>query len=89
VTAVFVDQTKKAGQIANVVIGGLSIPHFSYDKNLITNMLATELNLHVDIVKYDLEDQFLEKIKHVLVDDEVMRLESRSRLASHAASYFQ
>jgi hypothetical protein len=51
VAAVYVDQTKKAGQVANLVISGLPIHQLSSDKNQVTNMLATELNLHVDILK--------------------------------------
>jgi len=34
VAAVYVDQTKKADQVANVVISGLSIHHLSSDKNV-------------------------------------------------------
>jgi len=50
-SSVYEDQTKKAGQVTIVVINGLSMHQLSSDKNVVTNMLPTELNLHVDIVK--------------------------------------
>jgi hypothetical protein len=51
VTAVYVDQTKKTGQAANVVITGLPVNQLSSDKTSVNKLLVTELNLHVNVVK--------------------------------------
>ena len=51
VTAVYVDQTKKTGQAANVVISGLPVNQLSSDKSSVCKLLANELNLHVNVVK--------------------------------------
>jgi len=51
VAAVYVDQTKKTGQAANVVITGLPIHQTTSDKTTVTNKLATELDLQVNVVK--------------------------------------
>jgi hypothetical protein len=51
ITAVYVDQTKKMGQAANVVISGLPLDQLSSDKISVTKLLSAELNLHVDVVK--------------------------------------
>lgn len=51
VAAVYVDQSKKTGQAANIVITGLPIHQTTSDKTTVTTMLANELNLQVYIVK--------------------------------------